>query len=201
LKQWQHGLLKIKRTDLPNNILYVIFFRAILPIIWAVVFIKSGLSNWQTSYYFYVKYIQMKNISIPQAGLILRIILGITMLSAVADRFGLWGAPGDPGVAWGNWENFIAYTQTLNPFVSKSIAGILGILATSFEIVFGIFLIIGFKTRIIALGTSALMLLFALSMAISISIKAPFDYSVLTSSAAALLLAAIGKTSFSADNK
>ncbi|KQO22883.1 DoxX family protein [Flavobacterium sp. Leaf82] len=143
----------------------------------------------------------MKNISIPQAGLILRIILGITMLSAVADRFGLWGAPGDPGVAWGNWENFIAYTHTLNPFVSKSIAGILGILATSFEIVFGIFLIIGFKTRIIALGTSALMLLFALSMAISVSIKAPFDYSVLTSSAAALLLAAIGKTSFSVDNK
>jgi len=45
----------------------------------------------------------MKNISIPQAGLILRIVLGITMLSAVADRFGLWGAPGDPGVAWGNW--------------------------------------------------------------------------------------------------
>jgi uncharacterized membrane protein YphA (DoxX/SURF4 family) len=143
----------------------------------------------------------MKNISIPQAGLILRIILGITMLSAVADRFGLWGAPGNPGVAWGNWENFIAYTHTLNPFVSKSIAGILGILATSFEIVFGIFLIIGFKTRIIALGTSALMLLFALSMAISVSIKAPFDYSVLTSSAAALLLAAIGKTSFSVDNK
>ncbi|OMQ13122.1 DoxX family protein [[Flexibacter] sp. ATCC 35103] len=143
----------------------------------------------------------MKNISIPQAGLILRIVLGITMLSAVADRFGLWGAPGDPGVAWGNWENFIAYTQTLNPFVSKPIAGILGILATSFEIVFGILLIIGFKTRIIALGTSALMFLFALSMAISVSIKAPFDYSVLTSSAAALLLAAIGKTSFSVDNK
>lgn len=143
----------------------------------------------------------MKNISIPQAGLILRVVLGITILSAVADRFGLWGAPGDPGVAWGNWDNFIAYTQTLNPFASKSVAAILGILATFFEIIFGICLIIGFKTRIIALGTSALMLLFALSMAISISIKAPFDYSVLTSSAAALLLAAIGKTSFSADNK
>jgi len=143
----------------------------------------------------------MKNITIPQAGLILRIVLGITMLSAVADRFGLWGAPGDPGVAWGNWDNFIAYTQTLNSFASKSVAGILGALATFFEILFGLFLIIGFKTRIIALGTSGLMLLFALSMAISVSIKAPFDYSVFTSSAAALLLSTIGKTSFSVDNK
>lgn len=144
---------------------------------------------------------QMKNISIPQAGLILRVVLGITMLSAVADRFGLWGAPGSLGVAWGNWENFITYTQTLNSFASKSVAGILGALATFFEITFGLFLIIGFKTRITALGTSALMLLFAISMAISVAVKAPFDYSVLTSSAAALLLSAIGKTSFAVDNK
>lgn len=143
----------------------------------------------------------MKNITIPQAGLILRIALGITMLSAVADRFGLWGAPGGPGVAWGNWENFIAYTQTLNSFASKSVAGILGALATFFEIIFGLFLIIGFKTRIVAFGTSGLMLLFALSMAISVSIKAPFDYSVFTSSAAALLLSTIERTSFALDNK
>jgi uncharacterized membrane protein YphA (DoxX/SURF4 family) len=143
----------------------------------------------------------MKNISIPQAGLILRVVLGITMLSAVADRFGFWGAPGSPGVAWGNWGNFIAYTQTLNSFASKSVAGILGALATFFKIAFGISLILGFKTRYAALGTSALMLLFTISMAISISIKAPFDYSVLTSAAAALLLSSIGKTSFALDNK
>nr|WP_199001165.1 DoxX family protein [Flavobacterium sp. ASV13] len=143
----------------------------------------------------------MKNISIPQAGLILRVVLGITMLSAVADRFGFWGAPGTPGVAWGNWDNFINYTQTLNSFASKSVAGILGALATFFEIVFGISLIIGFKTRISALGTSALLLLFAIAMATSSTIKAPFDYSVLTSAAAALLLSVIGKTSFAVDHK
>lgn len=143
----------------------------------------------------------MKNISIPQAGLVLRVVLGITMLSAVADRFGFWGAPGAPGVAWGNWENFITYTQTLNSFASKSVAEILGALATFFEVVFGITLIIGFKTRISALGTSALLLLFAIAMATSSTIKAPFDYSVLTSSAAALLLSVIGKTSFAVDNK
>ena len=143
----------------------------------------------------------MKNISIPQAGLVLRVVLGITMLSAVADRFGFWGAPGAPGVAWGNWENFITYTQTLNSFANKSVAGILGALATFFEVVFGITLIIGFKTRISALGTSVLLLLFAIAMAASSTIKAPFDYSVLTSSAAALLLSVTGKTSFAVDNK
>jgi uncharacterized membrane protein YphA (DoxX/SURF4 family) len=123
------------------------------------------------------------------------------MLSAVADRFGLWGEPGNPGVAWGNWENFIAYTKTLNSFAGTSLAGILGILATFFEIVFGFFLIIGFKTRITALGTSALLLLFEIAMAVSSTIKAPLDYSVLTSSAAALLLSAIERTSFALDNK
>lgn len=143
----------------------------------------------------------MRNISISKAGFILRIALGITMLSAVADRFGLWGAPGEPGVAWGNWENFITYTQTLNAFASKSLAGILGSLATLFEIVFGLCLIIGFKTRITALGTAGLLFLFAVAMAVSSTIKAPLDYSVLTSSAAALVLSALERTSFSLDNK
>ncbi|OIV41126.1 DoxX family protein [Flavobacterium johnsoniae] len=143
----------------------------------------------------------MRNISIGQAGLILRIVLGITMLSAVADRFGLWGAPGSNGVAWGNWENFVIYTQTLNPFASKSTAEILGAIATFFEILLSVLLLFGFKTRIAALGTSVLMLVFAFAMAISVSVKAPFDYSVLTSAAAALLLSTIGKTVFAADNR
>jgi len=143
----------------------------------------------------------MKNITILEAGLILRIVLAITMLSAVADRFGIWGAPGSNGVAWGNWENFVVYTQTLNPFATKSVAEILGSIATFFEVLLSLLLLFGFKTRIAALGTAFLMLLFALAMAISISVKAPFDYSVLTSAAAALLLSTIGKTIFAVDNR
>lgn len=143
----------------------------------------------------------MKNISKKHAGLILRAILGISMLSAVADRFGLWGVAGTPGIAWGSWENFIVYTQQLNFFVSKPVAEFLGVLVTFFEIGLSIFLIIGFKIRLVALGTSLLMLLFAIAMALSVSIKAPLDYSVLTSAAGALLLSTIGETSFSLDNK
>ncbi|MBS7254155.1 DoxX family membrane protein [Flavobacterium branchiicola] len=142
----------------------------------------------------------MKNISLQNTGFILRLFLGITMLSAVADRFGFWGAPGAPGVAWGNWENFIAYTQTLNSYAGKALAGVLGATATFFEIAFGLLLIIGFKTRYAALGTAGLMLLFAVSMTIAISIKAPLDYSVFTSFAAALVLSSIEKTSFALKN-
>ncbi len=42
-----------------------------------------------------------------------RLAVGAGFLSAVADRFGLWGKQGDKGVAWGNWENFVNYTSTL----------------------------------------------------------------------------------------
>ncbi|QSW89373.1 DoxX family membrane protein [Flavobacterium endoglycinae] len=143
----------------------------------------------------------MKNITILEAGLILRIVLGITMLSAVADRFGIWGAPGSTGVAWGNWENFVIYTQTLNSFANKATAEILGGIATFFEVLLSLLLLLGFKTRIAALGATILMFLFAFSMAVSVSVKAPLDYSVWTSAAAALLLANIGKTSFAVDNR
>lgn len=143
----------------------------------------------------------MRNISTADAGLVLRIVLGITMLSAVADRFGLWGAPGSNAVAWGNWENFVLYTQSLNTWTSKSTAEILGAAATFFEILLAVLLLSGFKTRIAAFGTAVLMLLFALAMAGSVSIKAPFDYSVFTSAAAALLLSTIAKTTFAVDNR
>lgn len=38
-----------------------------------------------------------------------RIALAAAFLSAVADRFGLWGPPGATGVAWGDLKNFNDY--------------------------------------------------------------------------------------------
>lgn len=143
----------------------------------------------------------MKNITILEAGLILRIILAITMLSAIADRFGVWGAPGSHQVAWGNWENFIIYTQTLNSFANKATAEILAGIATFFEVLLSLLLLFGFKTRLAALGTTILMFFFAFAMTVSVSIKAPLDYSVWTSCATALLLANIGKTAYAVDNR
>ena len=143
----------------------------------------------------------MKNITLLEAGLILRIVLAITMLSAVADRFGIWGAPAPNGVAGGTWENFVTYTQTLNPYANKATAEVLGSIATFLEVVLSLLLLFGFKTRIAALGTALLLFFFGFAMAISVSVKAPFDYSVWTSAAAALLLANIGKSSYAVDNR
>ena len=46
----------------------------------------------------------------------LRCALGTAFLSAVADRFGVWGAPGQPGVAWGDFAHFQIYAAQVNAF-------------------------------------------------------------------------------------
>lgn len=119
--------------------------------------------------------------------LFLRIAVSLTMLSAVADRFGLWGA----GSVWGNMDAFLAYTQQLLPFVPTSLANIAGWSATALEIVFSIGLLINFKTPLIATLTACLIACFGLSMTISLGIKSTFDYSVWNAVAAALALAVI----------
>lgn len=127
----------------------------------------------------------MKNIII----LLLRISLGTAFLSAVSDRFGFWGAPGEPGVAWGNWENFIDYTGMLSFGAPAEIVELMGYAATFLEVILGILLIIGFKTKVAAYGSGLLLLLFAMAMALNIGIKTPLDYSVFSAAFAAFLLA------------
>lgn len=120
----------------------------------------------------------------------LRITLSCGLLSAVADRFGLWNKELS---VWGNWENFIAYTQKLNPWIPDSFINIVGGVATFLEIAFGIGLLINFKTSIIAKGTGFLLLIFGLSMTFALNIKAPLDYSVFVGAAGAFALSFITK--------
>ena len=117
--------------------------------------------------------------------LFLRFAIAVTMLSAVADRFGFWGE----NSAWGNWENFEKYTKQLTFFFPEILSTFSAYSATFFEIIFPLMLIFGFKTKIAAYGTGFLLLIFALSMAIALGIKTPLDYSVWVGSAAAFLLA------------
>ena len=134
---------------------------------------------------------------VPQ--LYLRLALGIGFLIPVADRLGWLGPAGYKGVSWGNWDNFATYTNTLLPFLSRSMASIMGLLATTAEILIGICLIVGYKTRIAAFGGFALTLLFALCMAVFLGIKAPFTYSVFSVSAGSLLLAFVPVYDWSID--
>ena len=135
-----------------------------------------------------------KNIKFPQ--LFLRIALAVTMLSAVADRFGFWGA----NSAWGNWANFETYTRKLTFFLPESLSIVSAYAATFFEIIFPLMLLVGWKIRIAAYGAGFLLLVFALSMTIALGVKAPLDYSVWVGSAGAFLLAVQPKYFFSIDH-
>lgn len=138
----------------------------------------------------------MKNIII----LLLRFALGIGFLSAVADRFGFWGNPGEPAVAWGDWENFIAYTGTLNFNASHKVANLLGIIATVLEITFGLLLIAGYKIKLVSILAGILLLIFALEMSVNAHIKSAFDASVFTASFGAFLLSVQSQFKWSIDD-
>lgn len=117
--------------------------------------------------------------------LFLRLAISLGFLSAVADRFGIW--PEEVSV-WGNWENFLSYTQLINPWFPNSLIPTVGALATGAEILFAVFLLLGFKTELFAKLSGILLLIFALSMTFSTGIKGAFDYSVFTAAAGAFAL-------------
>jgi uncharacterized membrane protein YphA (DoxX/SURF4 family) len=127
----------------------------------------------------------------PLAARALRVALALSFLSAVADRFGLWGPPGAPNVAWGTFNSFIEYTALLLWFLPAGLVTIAGWVATILEVVLAIGLLSGFYLRWFALASAALLMLFALSMAVALGIEPAFSYSVWTASAAAFLLACI----------
>jgi uncharacterized membrane protein YphA (DoxX/SURF4 family) len=121
--------------------------------------------------------------------LYLRFALGLTFLTAVTDRFGLWGPPGATNVAWGDFEHFLAYAAVLNPYLPKSLIPPLGWVVTVAETVLGVALLIGYRTRPAALLSGLLLLAFALGMTIGVGIKSPLNYSVFSASAGAFVLA------------
>jgi uncharacterized membrane protein YphA (DoxX/SURF4 family) len=131
--------------------------------------------------------------------LFLRLATAANFLSPVADRFGWWGAPGDPGVAWGSWPLFVEYAAQTNSFAPAAMAPFLAATATALEIIFALMLIVGFKTRIAATGSAILTLLFAIAMTISFGIKSPLDYAVFVDLTSAFLLATVDRYKWSVD--
>src|SRR5947207_13157078 len=67
------------------------------------------------------------------ATLLLRIAIALALLSAVADRFGLWGPPGKQGVSWGDLAHFDAYVAKLNWFLPAAVIPTVGWAATVTE--------------------------------------------------------------------
>src|SRR5262249_40377543 len=121
-----------------------------------------------------------------------RFALGASFLSAVADRFGLWGPYGAKNISWGNFAHFVKYTGAVTSLFPSSSTVSFAWAATVAETLCGILLIAGFKIRIASVlsGLSGLLLLScAIGMVTGLGIKTPFDYSVFSAAAAAFLLA------------
>ncbi|OXB01913.1 DoxX family membrane protein [Flavobacterium pectinovorum] len=127
------------------------------------------------------------------AVLLLRLALSVGFISAVSSRLGLWGNYSS------GWENFLAYAEKVNSFAPKSCIPSVAITVTIAETLLGILLLIGFKTRLSAIATSLLILLFAFAMTYSFGIKDPLDYSVFVFSMAAFLLSTAEQYKWSLD--
>ena len=124
----------------------------------------------------------------------LRVALAAGFLSAVADRFGLWGPAGAANVAWGAWQPFVDYVAKLNWFAPPASTLILAWAATVAEVVLGIGLLIGWQLRWFALAAGLLLLSFAITMTLALGVKAPLDFSVFAAAGGAFLLAASAGT-------
>ena len=133
------------------------------------------------------------------AALLLRIGIGVGFLSAVADRFGLWGPFGQPNVEWGDFSRFLEYTHTLNWYLPAGMIPLLGGIATGAEILFGLLILVGWHTRVAALLSGLLLLTFGVAMTLALGIKAPLNFAVLTGVGGALLLANCEGFPFSVD--
>jgi uncharacterized membrane protein YphA (DoxX/SURF4 family) len=118
-----------------------------------------------------------------------RFALGASFLSAVADRFGLWGPHGAKNASWGDFAHFVEYTGAVTSLLPSSLTVSFAWAATVAETLCGILLIAGFKTRIASAISGFLLLSFAMGMVTGLGIKKPLDYSVFSAAGAALLLA------------
>jgi uncharacterized membrane protein YphA (DoxX/SURF4 family) len=152
----------------------------------------------QFNYIFIEISLQMK-LNTKLASVYLRLAIGSAYIWEVADRIGILGANGQPHVGWGDWAHFLDYAQKVMTFLPKGVIPAFAILASIGEAVFGALLLIGFFTRMAAIGSGILSLLFAFSMAISFGIESPLGYSVFTLSAASFLLSTLPEYSWSID--
>jgi uncharacterized membrane protein YphA (DoxX/SURF4 family) len=131
----------------------------------------------------------------------LRLALGMSFLSAVADRFGFWGAYGQPNVSWGNYARFVDYTARLNWYLPTILTPTLAMIATAAETLFGVLLVRDWKTRFTAILSGLLLSAFALTMTIALGVKAPLNFSVFSAAGGAFLLATCAEFPFSLDSR
>lgn len=131
------------------------------------------------------------------AKLFLRLTVAASMLSSVADRFGIWAKE---LCMWGDMDKFVAYTQSLIPYIPANAVPVLAWTATVLEVLLPLCLLVGLKLKWTASLSGLMILVFAIAMATSVGIKTPLNYSAFTASAAAFGILACGNGIWEVDN-
>ncbi|MDH2566678.1 DUF417 family protein [Acinetobacter baumannii] len=118
----------------------------------------------------------------------LRIFIGITFISAVLDRFGLWGKYNGVDVSWGSMNQFYKDVTTLTPWISDNSIYYISWFVTILELILGICMIIGFKIKYTSFLSGILFLIFAISMTMFLSFKLMLNYNVMICALSSFLL-------------
>jgi putative oxidoreductase len=126
-----------------------------------------------------------------------RLLIGVAFLENVIDRLGLLGPPGAPGVSWGDFPHFIAYTAQVNAFAPAALIPTLAVLATIAEGTFGLTMLFGVHVRLAAVGSA--LLLFCFASAMVLSGLSQLEYGVYLMSVASWALATIDASALSVD--
>ena len=126
-----------------------------------------------------------------------RLLIGLAFLENVVDRLGFIGPYGAPGVSWGDFQHFIAYTAQVNAFAPAEMIPALAVIATIAEGTFGVTMLAGVRVRLASVGSAAL--LFAFATAMVLSGLSEMQYGVYLMSVAAWALATTDASALSVD--
>jgi putative oxidoreductase len=126
-----------------------------------------------------------------------RMLIGVAFFENVIDRLGFIGPPGAPGVSWGDFQHFIAYTAQVNAFAPAAIVPALAVMATIAEGTFGVTMLLGVRVRLASVGSA--LLLFAFATAMVLSGLSEMQYGVYLMSIAAWALATVDASALSVD--
>ncbi|HMI57075.1 MAG TPA: hypothetical protein VK511_03420 [Gemmatimonadaceae bacterium] len=126
-----------------------------------------------------------------------RLLIGLAFVENVIDRLGVLGPPGAPGVSWGDFPHFIAYTAQVNAFAPAAMIPALAVVATIAEGTFGVTMLAGVRVRLASVGSALLLFTFATAMVMSG--LSEMQYGVYLMSIAAWALATTDASALSVD--
>ena len=124
------------------------------------------------------------------AGRVVAVLLAADFAGAVADRFGVFGPPGAPGVSWGNWAVFVDYTRLLLLDAPRPLAVLAAAAATATEVTLAVLLVSGWQRRWVGKGAAGLLTFYLVAMAWSVGWGEVARYALPIEIGAALLVTA-----------